>query len=247
MWRFAIPLLPVRHEKWTLGRVGQRELAMRTGSEKQTEHKVVRFLASLPSPAALFGFRLPITVAAWVVVGLAAPYILLNFIFPGPVLSYTLGMALALLAFVTLLLARATPGALGLRIAAPSRQGALILALLLVFIPGALLAGRAQPLGWLNDLVYAPASALAQELYFRAALLDALKQLSRGDTRLALALQAVLFALWHIRAFEVATMAQALAVLALTFLAGVLWGWQVQRDRTILYTFLQHTLFLIVQ
>jgi len=181
------------------------------------------------------------------VVGLAAPYILLNTLFPGPALSYILGMAIALLALATLLRAGNTPRALGLRLAAPSRQGGLVLALLLVFILGAMLAGRAQPLGWLKDLVYAPASALAQELYFRAALLTAFKQLCRGNTRLALALQAALFALWHIRAFEVATIAQALAVLALTFLAGVLWGWQAQRDRTILYTFLQHTLFLIVQ
>ena len=197
--------------------------------------------------AHLRAVRLPIPIAAWIVVGLAAPYILLNTLFPGPALSYTLGMALALLALFALLLAGITPQALGLRLALPSRQGALVLALLLVFIPGALLAGRAQPLGWLDDLVYAPASALAQELYFRAALLVALRQLARGNTRLALALQAALFALWHIRAFEVATIAQALAVLALTFLAGLLWGWQAQRDRTILYTFLQHTLFLIVQ
>ncbi len=201
-------------------------------------------LALLPR---LRAFQPPLPVAAWIIVGLAAPYILLNTVFPGPALTYTLGMAIALLALVVLLLAGVTPRELCLRLSLPSRQGALVLALLLVFIPGALLVGRAQPLGSLNDLVYAPASALAQELYFRAALLVALNHLSRGNIRLALALQALLFALWHIRAFEVATTAQAAAVLALTFLAGLLWGWQAQRDRTILYTFLQHTLFLIVQ
>jgi membrane protease YdiL (CAAX protease family) len=204
-----------------------------------------RFTAS--AAAHLRAFQPPLPVAAWIVVGLAAPYILINTVFPGPALTYTLGMALALLALVVLFLAGVTPRELHLRLSLPSRQGALVLALLLVFIPGALLVGRVQPLGWLKDLAYAPASALAQELYFRAALLFALNHLSRGNARLALALQALLFALWHIRAFEVATVSQALAVLALTFLAGLLWGWQAQRDRTILYTFLQHTLFLIVQ
>ncbi len=191
--------------------------------------------------------RLPAAVAAWIVVALAAPYTALNTLFPGPLLTYTLGMALALSALGALLLTGMAPRELELRLALPSRAGALILALMLVFIPGALLAGRAQPLDWLKDLVYAPASALSQELYFRAALLVALTRLCRGDTRLALGLQALLFALWHVRAVAVVPPAQALAVLALTFVAGVLWGWQVQRDRTILWSTLEHTLFLIVQ
>jgi hypothetical protein len=197
--------------------------------------------------AHLRAVRLPASPAAWIVVGLTAPYILLNTVFPGPMLTYTLGMALALLALGALLLAGVTPRELGLHITAPSRQSAIILALMLVFIPGALLVGRVQPLGWLKDLVYAPASALAQEIYFRAALLAALTRLCRGNTRLALTLQALLFALWHLRAFTVATVAQAVAVLALTLLAGLLWGWQVQRDRTIFWSTLEHTLFLIVQ
>jgi membrane protease YdiL (CAAX protease family) len=193
------------------------------------------------------GLSVSVPLAAWIVIGLAIPYFALNTLFPGPLLSYTLGLALAGLAVGALLLAGLSPRELGLRLALPSRAGALVLLLMLVFIPAALLAGRAQPLGWLKDLVYAPASALAQELYFRGALLAALAHLPRSNARLALVLQALLFALWHVRAFAVATVAQALGVLVLTLLAGLLWGWQVQRDRTILWSALEHTLFLIAQ
>jgi membrane protease YdiL (CAAX protease family) len=218
------------------------------GASLAPERKHARPAISLASHSAhLRAIRLPDSLAAWIVVGLAAPYLLLNTLFPGPTLTYLLGMALALLAIGALVLAGATPHDLYLRLAPPSRQGAIILALMLVFIPGALLIGRMQPLGWLKDLVYAPASALSQELYFRAALLAALHRLCHGNTRRALLLQALLFALWHLRAFAVATVAQAIAILALTFLAGLLWGWHVRRDRTILYSALQHTLFLIVQ
>jgi membrane protease YdiL (CAAX protease family) len=191
--------------------------------------------------------RLPIPVAAWIVVGLAAPYTLLNTLFPGPLLTYTLGMAIALLAVGALALAGIAPRELGVRLAPLSHEGAAVLALMLLFIPGAALAGRIQPLDWLDDLVYAPTSALAQELYFRGALLAALSRLSRGDARLAITVQAGIFALWHLRAFAVATIPQAVGVLALSLLAGLLWGWQVRRDGTILYSFLEHTLFLIVQ
>jgi hypothetical protein len=191
--------------------------------------------------------RLPVPVAAWIVVGLAAPYTLLNTLFPGPALTYALGIAIALLAVGALALAGIPPRELGMRLAPLSLRGGAVLVLMLVFIPGAALAGRIQPLDWLGDLVYAPASALAQELYFRAALLGALSRLGRGDARLAIAAQAGLFALWHLRAFAVATIPQAVGVLALSLLAGLLWGWQARRDGTILYSFLEHTLFLIVQ
>lgn len=191
--------------------------------------------------------RFPVAPAAWLVIGLAVPYIVLNTVFPGPALTYTLGMALALLAVGALLLAGIAPRDLFLRVALPSRKGAALLALLLIFIPGALLAGRGQPLDALGDLVYAPVSALAQELYFRSALLVALTHICRDRARLALVLQAALFALWHIRVFEATAILPALAVLALTFGAGLAWGAQVQRDRTLVWSALEHTLFLIVQ
>jgi thiol:disulfide interchange protein len=37
-----------------------------------------------------------------------------------------------------------------------------------------------------------------------------------------------------------------IAVAAVTFLAGLGWGWQVQHDKTIVWTLAQHILFLML-
>jgi hypothetical protein len=206
--------------------------------------------AAMPTDVPAHGLRLPFPIAAAVVLALAAPYVVLNTAFPGPVLTYAGGFVVAGAALGALWLAGLPPWRCFVRIALASRQGAFVLALLSLFIPAVLLAGRGQPLSPLDDLVYAPASALGQELYFRAALLTVLLRLSHGRpllARLTLPLSALLFALWHLRAFRVVAPAPALAVLFITFIAGMFWAWQARRDGTMLYTFAQHTLFLIVQ
>ncbi|HEV8192275.1 MAG TPA: CPBP family glutamic-type intramembrane protease [Ktedonobacterales bacterium] len=185
--------------------------------------------------------------AAWLVVALWVPYAALNTLFPGSPLTYTLALLLAALALSLLLFSGESPRTLYLRLARPSRFGLLILLLMLAFIPGALLAGRGQAFSVLDDLAYAPASALAQELYFRAALLVALARLSTGRPQRAVLAQAALFALWHVRAFLVVAPLLALGALLLTFVAGLFWGAQVSRDRTVMWAAAEHTLFLIVQ
>lgn len=187
------------------------------------------------------------TPAAWIVIALWVPYALLNTLFHGPLLTYGLGLLIALVALGLLWSAGLSPRACFLSLAPPSRQGLVLLALLSAFIPAALLLGRGQPFNWLDDLVYAPASALGQELYFRSALLVALGMVWRGDAYLVLVGQALAFALWHVRAFRVAPLAPAVGVLVVTFVAGLLWGIQVRRDRTVLYAVLQHALFLAIQ
>ncbi len=188
------------------------------------------------------------TPAVWIVIALWAPYALVNTLFPGPLLTYSLGLLIALVALGLLWSAGVSPRACFLALAPPSRQGLVLLALLSTFIPTALLLGRGQPFNWLDDLVYAPASALGQELYFRSALLVALGMVwQRGNAGLALAGQALAFALWHVRAFRVAPLAPAVGVLVVTFVAGLLWGMEVRRDRTVLYAVLQHALFLAIQ
>jgi membrane protease YdiL (CAAX protease family) len=177
-----------------------------------------------------------------IVIALWLPYTLLNLFFPGPALTYALGLVIALLALILLKLAHVP--AVGIYPQIPSQGSIVALAILMLFIPFALLIGRGQPWEWLGDMVYAPASALGQELYFRSALLTALG--SRGSRR-AILLQAALFALWHARAFRVVPAWEALLVLLGTFVAGLLWGWQVRRDNTTFYAFIQHLLFLIVQ
>jgi hypothetical protein len=199
-----------------------------------------------PSVSAMSDRRLPQGLAAWIVVGLWLPYCALNTVFPGPQVTYALGLALAALGLGTLRLAGVALRASFVRLPPLSRQGARLLAPLLLVVPLALLTHHAQPLRWRDDLIYAPASALAQELYFRAILLTALTYLCSGRERAALLLQAGLFALWHVRAFEVVPWELALGVLVATGTAGLLWGREAQRDRTMLYAAAVHILLLIV-
>jgi Type II CAAX prenyl endopeptidase Rce1-like len=188
------------------------------------------------------------TPAALIVIALWAPYVVLNTLFPAPLLTYGLGLLIALVALGLLWSAGVSPRACFLAVAPPSRRGLVLLALLSAFIPAVLLLGRGQPFDWLEDLVYAPVSALGQELYFRSALLVALGMAwRRGDVRTAPGGQALAFALWHVRAFRVMPLAPAVGVLVVTFVAGLLWGIQVRRDRTVLYAVLQHALFLAIQ
>lgn len=186
----------------------------------------------------------PHLLVVWAVLGLWIPYTVLNALFPGPLVTYALGLVLAALALALLHVAGVPLRDCFVRLAPLSRQGALLLLPLMVVLPAAWLAGRLQPWNWLYYLVYAPASALAQELYFRAGLLVALRLLLRGRERMALVLQSVLFGLWHLRAFGVVPPAPAAGIVLATFIAGMFWGMQVQRDRTILYAAIQHALFL---
>jgi len=80
-----------------------------------------------------------------------------------------------------------------------------------------------------------------------SALFFALTRLCRGRAWPPLLMQAALFGLWHARAFRVVAAGPALGVLTLTFAAGLLWGIQAQRDRTVAYAAAQHALFLMVQ
>ena len=175
-----------------------------------------------------------------------APYVVLNTIYPGPALTYGLSLFIACGALGVLWWAGLSPRCCFLRGRRPSARGALLLAALSLFLPLARLAGLWQPFHALDALVYAPASAIAQELYFRAALLTVLLRQTDGERR-AVPLQALLFSLWHARAFRVTSPPVAGAVLAGVFVGGLLWGWQVARDRTVLYALVQHTLFLAVQ
>jgi membrane protease YdiL (CAAX protease family) len=186
---------------------------------------------------------LPKTLTAWVVIALWLPYVALNAIFPGPQLTYALGLALAALGLALLGLGGVPLRDCFVRLAPLSRQGALLLVLMVV-LPVALLAGRLQPWRPLDDVVYAPASALAQELYFRAGLLVALAIVCRGRKRITLVLQSALFGLWHIRAFAAVPLVPATGIILATTGAGLLWGLQVQRDRTMVYAAAQHALFL---
>jgi len=95
-------------------------------------------------------------------------------------------------------------------------------------------------------LLAAPIDAISQELYFRAALLPALLIALPRIPRLALGLQALLFAIYHIGMFKVAPAGVAMSAMMLTFLVGLGWGWQVQRDGTVIWAMAHHTLLQII-
>ncbi len=184
--------------------------------------------------------------AAQIVLALWVPYALLNTIYPGPALTYGLGLLNAGGALGVLWWGGLSPRCCFLRRRRLSARGVVLLALVSLFLPLALLAGRGQPFQALDALVYAPASAMGQELYFRAALLAVLLRYPGGERR-AVSQQALLFSLWHVRAFRVASPLAATSILLVVFAGGLLWGWQVSRDRTVLYAVVQHAVFLAVQ
>lgn len=98
---------------------------------------------------------------------------------------------------------------------------------------------------WLPGLVYAPASGIAQEIYFRGSLLPALERAVHGNKLAAILLHAVVFVGYHFRTFRsVPSLPIAILVAAVLFTAGCGWAWQVQRDRTVFWTIAQHSLFL---
>jgi membrane protease YdiL (CAAX protease family) len=100
---------------------------------------------------------------------------------------------------------------------------------------------------WLPALIYAPASGIAQELYFRSSLLPALERVLGGKKIPALLLHGLLFIGYHLRTFRsVPSLPISLLIASVLFAAGCGWGWQVQKDRTVVWAMLQHSLFLML-
>jgi hypothetical protein len=99
----------------------------------------------------------------------------------------------------------------------------------------------------LQTLVYAPASGIAQELYFRSALLPGLERALHGRKVVALFIHSAIFIGFHLRTFgTVGSLPMDLIIATVLFLAGCGWGWQVQRDHTVVWSMLQHGLFLML-
>jgi len=129
-----------------------------------------------------------------------------------------------------------------------SRRGFLVLAAVFVFALGAILPMSVwQGWDWMAALVYAPASGVSQELFFRAALLPALQLTLKNRPGRALILHSVLFALWHIGPLFLGAPPWAvMAVMAVPLLSGIGWGWQVQQDETVVWAMVQHSLIWVI-
>jgi membrane protease YdiL (CAAX protease family) len=135
-----------------------------------------------------------------------------------------------------------------LRYARISKPGLMVLGLTTtILLP--ILGSNSAWIGWdwLPALVYAPASGIAQELYFRSSLLPGFEKLFGHRRAVALVFHAIIFIAFHYRTYQVLpSLPIALLVTAVLFLAGCGWGWQVQRDRTVVWAILQHSLFLML-
>ena len=135
-----------------------------------------------------------------------------------------------------------------LRMAPLSWKGFLVLAGIFLFALSAILPfGAWRGWNWMAALVYAPASGVAQELFFRSALLPAFLLILKERSSLALLLHALLFGLWHIGPLFVgAPIWAVLAVMLVPFVSGIGWGWQVMHDRTVYWAMVQHTLIWVI-
>jgi membrane protease YdiL (CAAX protease family) len=135
-----------------------------------------------------------------------------------------------------------------LQIGPLSRRGFAVLAAVFVFALAAILpAGVWQGWSWTAALVYAPASGIAQELFFRGALLPAVEWTLRRRPCLALLVHSALFGLWHIGPLFLGAPAWAVtAIMLVPFISGLGWGWQVRHDRTVLWAMVQHSLIWVI-
>jgi membrane protease YdiL (CAAX protease family) len=129
-----------------------------------------------------------------------------------------------------------------------SGRGALALGWLLLLWPFVLATG--QWVGWDTGRAVTQAlGGVAQELYFRAALLPLLLVLFAGRRWRALVVHAVLFTVWHAGAVLITPREAAAGVVALlvvALLAGISWGWQTLHDGTVWWAMAHHALLWVV-
>jgi membrane protease YdiL (CAAX protease family) len=190
------------------------------------------------------------TWGAVAIVALLAPYTALNVATLDPFLRYAGGLVLAHLALHVAVWAdfrRALPLNGTRQVAGgPLRRATFAAVLLLVaaLVAGVLLV-KGSPSDWLWIFLFAPASAFAQELYFRGTLLPALDELYPQARASAVVIQAVAFATWHARAFLEAEALAATLFVLVTFVAGLVWGHLVRRAGSLGAGVATHTAALV--
>ena len=192
--------------------------------------------------------RIPFAYALIVTLAMGFAYTYLDTIqFQEPIQSF-LSFLPAVISLSILSVAGISRLELKLRILEISKAGLVALAATtLLLLP--ILTSSSAYVGWqwLPALIYAPSSGLAQELYFRSALLTGLERAFSGRKTIALIAHSLIFIGFHYRTFQaLPSVVIVLVVGAVLFLGGCGWGWQVQRDRTIIWAVIQHSLFLML-
>lgn len=157
-------------------------------------------------------------------------------------------LLIALLAILTLRASGLSFTELRLRGAPLSLRGGLLLSFAaLLMLP--IFGSSTGFIGWrwLPAFVFAPASGIAQELFFRASVLPALERAMPGRRHAPLLVHSALFVAWHLRTFTLLpSLPIGLLVTAVLFVAGTAWGRQVQRDGTVVWSIAQHSAFLAI-
>lgn len=200
------------------------------------------------STAGIVRPSLPLPAAALLVLGMALFYTALDWSQPAEPWRSLLAFVPGILSTVALTAAGLTASERYLQVRPISRRG--LLALALVFI--LLLPILGSSIGWVGwswtaALIVAPASGIAQELYFRASLLPLLQRTFHDHQIAALLVHAAIFTGFHLRTFAaLPALLIGLLVAAVLFSGGCAWGWQVQKDRTVVWAMAQHTLFLML-
>jgi membrane protease YdiL (CAAX protease family) len=135
-----------------------------------------------------------------------------------------------------------------LRVKPLSRPSLAVLVGVYVFALAAVLPfGVWRGWDWVAALVYAPAGGISQELFFRAVLLPVLLSIFKNRLWLGLTAHSILFGLWHIGPLFIgAPLVIVFAVMLVPFLSGLGWGWAVQRDQTVLWAMVQHSLIWFI-
>ncbi len=191
---------------------------------------------------------LPFTVAILITLSMTVFYTVLDVLQPLEPFQSALAFIPGVIAVVALLGGGLSRVDLKLCFAPLSLAGGVVLAAtMLLMLPILLSSSAFVGWRWLPALLYAPASGIAQELYFRSSLLPALEHAFQGRANTALIVHSALFVVFHVRTFvSVPSLPIAFVVAIVLFLGGCGWGWQVQRDGTVVWAMLQHSLFLAV-
>jgi len=185
--------------------------------------------------------------AMWNILLIWLAYTILYTLHPSDALAAFLEFVPGVLAVTTLVAAGLSLQECYLRTAPISRTGLMLLAASLLFMPFIWFTGRWTGWNRMAALVYAPASGISQELFFRAALLPVLLATFKTKPFLAILIHSLFFTLWHVpKAYMTAPLGGVIGVVVVTFVCGLLWGKQVQRDRTVVWLIGYHSILLII-
>ena len=113
-----------------------------------------------------------------IIILLWAAYTVVYTFYPAHALSPIIELTPGILGVVILIAAGFTPEKCYLRLASISRQGLFILASFFIVLIPILITGRWVGWNWISALIYAPASGIAQGLFFRASPLPFLSVFS---------------------------------------------------------------------